>query len=170
MPHKLLLTTVVGSYPQPEWLIDRTALRRRLGSQNPHAGLWRIPANTWRRPRMTPHGSPSGTWSVLAWTSSRTGKSDARATPTALLRPWRVSTLRDRARSLAAAGGQLPCHVSWDPFGACVRCRCEMCSFCGPIPTACIKATVPGPFTMAQQAQNDYYPDRERWRWTTPPA
>jgi 5-methyltetrahydropteroyltriglutamate--homocysteine methyltransferase len=24
-----------------------------------------------------------------------------------------------------------------------------------------IKATVPGPFTMAQQAQNDYYPDRE---------
>jgi 5-methyltetrahydropteroyltriglutamate--homocysteine methyltransferase len=25
-----------------------------------------------------------------------------------------------------------------------------------------IKATVPGPFTMAQQAQNDYYPDRER--------
>ena len=26
MPHKALLTTVVGSYPQPEWLIDRTAL------------------------------------------------------------------------------------------------------------------------------------------------
>jgi 5-methyltetrahydropteroyltriglutamate--homocysteine methyltransferase len=25
-----------------------------------------------------------------------------------------------------------------------------------------IKATVPGPFTLAQQAQNDYYPDRER--------
>jgi 5-methyltetrahydropteroyltriglutamate--homocysteine methyltransferase len=25
-----------------------------------------------------------------------------------------------------------------------------------------IKATVPGPFTMAHQAQNDYYPDRER--------
>jgi 5-methyltetrahydropteroyltriglutamate--homocysteine methyltransferase len=25
-----------------------------------------------------------------------------------------------------------------------------------------IKATVPGPVTMAQQAQNDYYPDRER--------
>jgi 5-methyltetrahydropteroyltriglutamate--homocysteine methyltransferase len=24
-----------------------------------------------------------------------------------------------------------------------------------------IKATVPGPFTLAQQAQNDYYPDRE---------
>src|SRR5919202_474632 len=24
-----------------------------------------------------------------------------------------------------------------------------------------IKATIPGPFTMAQQARNDYYPDRE---------
>src|SRR5262249_1552195 len=24
----------------------------------------------------------------------------------------------------------------------------------------CIKTTIPGPFTMAQQAQNEYYPDR----------
>src|SRR5688572_1422927 len=38
-----LLTTVVGSYPQPEWLIDRQA----LGSGGPPrirlSGLWRIP-------------------------------------------------------------------------------------------------------------------------------
>ena len=25
----------------------------------------------------------------------------------------------------------------------------------------CIKVTVPGPFTLAQQAQNEHYPDRE---------
>jgi 5-methyltetrahydropteroyltriglutamate--homocysteine methyltransferase len=28
-------------------------------------------------------------------------------------------------------------------------------------PNRHIKVTIPGPFTMAQQAQNDYYPDRE---------
>jgi 5-methyltetrahydropteroyltriglutamate--homocysteine methyltransferase len=29
-----------------------------------------------------------------------------------------------------------------------------------------IKMTVPGPFTMSQQAQNDFYGTRRRWRST----
>jgi 5-methyltetrahydropteroyltriglutamate--homocysteine methyltransferase len=44
MPHKLLLTTVVGSYPQPDWLIDRTALASTSVPRVPVPGLWRIPA------------------------------------------------------------------------------------------------------------------------------
>jgi 5-methyltetrahydropteroyltriglutamate--homocysteine methyltransferase len=28
-PAHLIPTTVVGSYPQPDWLVDREALRRR---------------------------------------------------------------------------------------------------------------------------------------------
>ena len=32
-----------------------------------------------------------------------------------------------------------------------------------------IKITVPGPFTMTQQAQNDSTRTRRSWRWTTPP-
>jgi 5-methyltetrahydropteroyltriglutamate--homocysteine methyltransferase len=43
MTGEYLRTTVVGSYPQPEWLIDR----RALGSGGPprirSSGLWRIP-------------------------------------------------------------------------------------------------------------------------------
>jgi hypothetical protein len=33
--------------------------------------------------------------------------------------------------------------------------------------TRTIKMTVPGPFTMSQQAQNDHYPSEEERRWTT---
>src|SRR5438034_2219959 len=38
-----LLTTVVGSYPQPEWLVDRKNLRNRLPPRVRAREIWRIP-------------------------------------------------------------------------------------------------------------------------------
>src|SRR5215471_20030624 len=38
-----LLTTVVGSYPQPEWLVDRKNLRSRFPPRVRARELWRIP-------------------------------------------------------------------------------------------------------------------------------
>ena len=43
MTGKRLLTSVVGSYPQPDWLIDREALRRRLPPRVRALELWRVP-------------------------------------------------------------------------------------------------------------------------------
>jgi len=42
-PAHLIPTTVVGSYPQPEWLVDREALRRRRVPRGHAPELWRIP-------------------------------------------------------------------------------------------------------------------------------
>ena len=42
MSSDLLLTTVVGSYPQPEWLIDRQALGSRLPPRVRAQELWRV--------------------------------------------------------------------------------------------------------------------------------
>ncbi|HUI35459.1 MAG TPA: 5-methyltetrahydropteroyltriglutamate--homocysteine methyltransferase, partial [Stellaceae bacterium] len=43
-PTHLIPTTVVGSYPQPEWLIDRAALEKH-GVPRVHAHeIWRVPA------------------------------------------------------------------------------------------------------------------------------
>src|SRR5215218_79604 len=39
----LFPTTIVGSYPQPEWLIDRTGLAKRLPPRVRAKELWRIP-------------------------------------------------------------------------------------------------------------------------------
>jgi 5-methyltetrahydropteroyltriglutamate--homocysteine methyltransferase len=41
---KLLATTVVGSYPQPDWLIDRARLRDRPPPRARAAELWRVRA------------------------------------------------------------------------------------------------------------------------------
>src|SRR5215475_14600955 len=38
-----VLTSVVGSYPQPDWLIDRAALGARLPPRVRARDLWRVP-------------------------------------------------------------------------------------------------------------------------------
>lgn len=42
-PTHLLPTTVVGSYPQPDWLVDRAALRKHGVPRTHAADIWRIP-------------------------------------------------------------------------------------------------------------------------------
>src|SRR5262244_4137231 len=39
---RALLTTVVGSYPQPDWLIDRQALGSRLPPRTRAREIWRV--------------------------------------------------------------------------------------------------------------------------------
>ena len=43
MADQRLLTTVVGSFPQPDWLIDRQALLSGGVARVRNQGLWRIP-------------------------------------------------------------------------------------------------------------------------------
>jgi 5-methyltetrahydropteroyltriglutamate--homocysteine methyltransferase len=42
LPRHLLPTTVVGSYPQPEWLVDRAMLSKSVPRTRMHA-MWRLP-------------------------------------------------------------------------------------------------------------------------------
>jgi 5-methyltetrahydropteroyltriglutamate--homocysteine methyltransferase len=44
-----LPTTVVGSYPQPDWLIDRENLRKRGPARVRAREMWRIP-EPWLEP------------------------------------------------------------------------------------------------------------------------
>ena len=42
MPHKLLPTSLVGSYPQPDWLIDRSQLLKQMPPRVRATELWRV--------------------------------------------------------------------------------------------------------------------------------
>ena len=42
LPGHLLPTTVVGSYPQPDWLVDRAMLSKSV-PRTRMTGMWRIP-------------------------------------------------------------------------------------------------------------------------------
>src|SRR5262249_58472426 len=51
----LLATTVVGSFPQPEWLVDRDALLSGGVPRGPRGTLWR---GADPLPRPAPHHAP----------------------------------------------------------------------------------------------------------------
>ena len=48
MSNTLLPTTVVGSYPQPDWLVDRAMLSKVVPRVNMHE-IWRIPAENLKQ-------------------------------------------------------------------------------------------------------------------------
>ena len=46
LPEKLLPTTVVGSYPQPDWLVDRDVLTRGTVPRVLQHGFWHVPSES----------------------------------------------------------------------------------------------------------------------------
>ena len=101
----------------------------------------------------------SETRSARALTSLPMAKCAARATRTALQPPWRVSISTIPARRLIAADTPIPCRVLSAGSGDAIQCRSATVTFLRANTDRMIKITVPGAFTMAQQAQNDFYKD-----------
>ena len=78
-----MLTSLVGSYPQPQWLLDREKLRGRQPPRIRAADFWRV------EEAFLEEAQDAATLMAIrdqerpAWTSSPTASSGARATPTA---------------------------------------------------------------------------------------
>ena len=126
---KLFPTSLVGSYAQPDWLIDRAKLRRALPAPRPR------PRAVAGRPGMAGAGpgrrhasSPSATRSGPGSTSSPTARCGGRATRTASPPRWRASTSTTRAPPSTAAGTRTRCRASSARSGASIPSRCAIWS------------------------------------------
>ena len=149
--------------PAPAGLADRpgparaTSSRRASGPRE----LWRVAAGVpRRRPRTTPPWPPSGRRRRPGWTSSPTARSAGSPTPTTSPPRSTASTSSTPGSGAQPVGHRHP-GAAGDrrASGGRRRCRSTTSGSSGRTPTAPIKITVPGPFTMAQQAQNDHYAD-----------
>src|SRR5579875_433918 len=159
MPGQLFPTSLVGSYPQPDWLIDRERLAGRFPPRVRARELWRVhPDHLAQAQRDATRLAIADQGAAgLDIMTDRESYSNAFATAldgvdidnpgTALDRsghpnpvPRIVGPIR-RARPVGVAGL------------AFLRAQVA--------PGKTVKVTVPGPFTMAQQAQNDHYPSLE---------
>ena len=109
-----------------------------------------------------PPCSPSARWSRPGSTSSPTARSGARATPTASPPRSRAWTSTTRARSSRAAGAmtEVPRIVGKIRRTPASR-ACATWSSCAATRAMLAKMTLPGPFTMSQQAKNEFYADTE---------
>jgi 5-methyltetrahydropteroyltriglutamate--homocysteine methyltransferase len=162
MTRKSLLTTVVGSYPQPEWLIDRTALASASVPRIRVSSLWRIPAEHLEAAQddatlvAIRDLERAGVDIITDGEIRRESYSNRFATALAgvdIDRPGQI---------IGSSGRSTPVPRVVGPIQRVRPVQVRDVQFLREHTDRLIKATVPGPFTMAQQAQNDYYPDRER--------
>ncbi len=157
----LFPTTLVGSYPQPDWLIDRQKLAGRFPPRVRARELWRV-AEPWLRQaqddatRLAIHAQEAAGIDVVTDGEIRR-ESYSNRFATAL----DGVDLDHPGTALDRSGHPNPVPRIVGPVRRVRPVEVEDVRFLRAHTTRPIKMTVPGPFTMSQQAQNDHYPSEE---------
>jgi 5-methyltetrahydropteroyltriglutamate--homocysteine methyltransferase len=157
----LFPTTLVGSYPQPDWLIDRGRLRGRFPPRVRAGELWRV-GEPWLREAqddatlLAIHAQEAAGLDILTDGEIRR-ESYSNRFATAL----EGVDIDNPGTALDRSGHPNPVPRIVGPVRRRHPVEVEDVRFLRAHTTKPIKMTVPGPFTMSQQAQNDYYPTEE---------
>src|SRR5499427_7544046 len=153
----LLLTSLVGSYPQPDWLIDREKLSHQMPPRVRAADLWHIPP-PWLEQAQDDatllairQQEAAGLDIITDGEIRRESYSNRFATALDGLdldHPGMITTRSGHRVPVPRVVGKIsrrhPVEVRDLRF---LRARTRRL----------VKITVPGPFTMSQQAQNEHY-------------
>jgi 5-methyltetrahydropteroyltriglutamate--homocysteine methyltransferase len=153
----LLPTTIVGSYPQPEWLIDRSRLASRFPPRVRARELWRV------SPEYLEEAQDDAT--ILAIKAQEEAGIDIITDGEMRRESYsnRFATALDGVdidnpgSALDRSGHPNPVPRVIGPIRRLRAVEVEDVKFLRRHTTRKIKISVPGPFTMAQQAQIDYY-------------
>jgi 5-methyltetrahydropteroyltriglutamate--homocysteine methyltransferase len=154
-----IFTTVVGSYPQPDWLIDRERLGDRLPPRVRARELWRVP-EPWLEQaqddatRLAVQDLEAAGVDVITDGEMRR-ESYSNRFATAL----EGVDLDTPGVALDRTGHENPVPRVVGPIRRTGPVEVRDVEFLRSLTDRRIKITVPGPFTMTQQAQNDHYPD-----------
>jgi 5-methyltetrahydropteroyltriglutamate--homocysteine methyltransferase len=154
-----LVTTVVGSYPQPDWLIDRERLGDRLPPRVRARELWGIPepfleAAQDDATRLAVQDMERAGVDVITDGEMRR-ESYSNRFATAL----DGVDLDEPGVALDRTGHENPVPRVVGPIRRREPVEVRDVQFLRSITDRRIKITVPGPFTMTHQAQDDHYGD-----------
>ncbi len=154
-----LVTTVVGSYPQPDWLIDRERLGDRLPPRVRARELWRVAEPYLEEAqddatRLAVSDMERAGVDVITDGEMRR-ESYSNRFATAL----EGVDLDNPGVALDRTGHENPVPRVVGPIRRARPVEVRDTELLRSLTERRIKITVPGPFTMAQQAQNDHYPD-----------
>src|SRR6185437_7340022 len=161
MAAKLLPTSLVGSYAQPDWLIDRQKLAGRFPPRVRAKELWRVAPGYLKQAQddatliAIRDQERAGLDIVTDGEMRRESYSNRFATALEGVDIDNPGTALDRSghpnpvpRVIGKVRRKYPVEVRDVEF---LRANTDRM----------IKITVPGPFTMSQQAQNDFYKDEQ---------
>jgi 5-methyltetrahydropteroyltriglutamate--homocysteine methyltransferase len=152
-------TTVVGSYPQPDWLIDRERLGDRLPPRVRARELWRVPEEHLEQAQDDATRlavldlERAGVDVITDGEMRRESYSNRFATALAGVDLDRPGVALDRT------GNPNPVPRVTGPIRRTRPVEVRDVELLRSLTDRRIKITVPGPFTMTQQAQNDHYAD-----------
>ena len=160
MPTHILPTTVIGSYPQPDWLVDREILSKVVPRTRMRE-IWRIPEQFLEQAQddativAIREQERAGIDIITDGEMRRESYSNRLATALEgidLEKPGQVTNRAGRVTPVPRVVGKLrrsrPVELRDMEF---LRRQTERPA----------KMTLPGPFTMGQQAKNEYYKDDE---------
>ena len=159
--NRLLPTTVVGSYPQPEWLIDRERLGSRLPPRVRARELWRVAEQFLEEAQddatllAIRDMEAAGVDVISDGEMRRESYSNRFATALAGV------DLDNPGVAIDRTGHENPVPRVVGPILRTRPVEVRDVEFLRANTDRRIKITLPGPFTMTQQAQNDHYPDEE---------
>ena len=157
----LFPTSLVGSYPQPEWLIDRKKLAGRFPPRVRAQELWRIDAAYLAEAQddatlMAIRAQEDAGLDIITDGEIRR-ESYSNRFATAL----EGIDLDNPGTALDRSGHPNPVPRIVGKIRRKHAVEVEDLLFLKRHTSRMVKITVPGPFTMSQQAQNDFYPDLE---------
>jgi len=156
---QLIPTTVVGSYPQPDWLVDREQLRSRLPPRVRAREIWRIPDPYLEQAQddatlLAIHDMERAGVDIISDGEMRR-ESYSNRFATAL----DGFDIEHPGTALDRTGHPNPVPRVVGPVRRTRPVEVRDLEFLRRNTDRRIKITVPGPFTVTQQAQNEYYPD-----------
>lgn len=155
--HPILPTTIVGSYPQPDWLIDRERLKASLPPRVRAAELWRIP-EPWLADAQEAATLVAIRDQELAGIDI-VGDGEMRRESYSNRLANALSGIDIDAPGVAMdrTGKPNPAPRVAGPIRRIGGIEVQDAKFLKRHATRPVKLTLPGPFTMTKQAQNDYY-------------
>ena len=155
----LLPTTLVGSYPQPDWLIDRSKLASRLPPRVRAKELWRVAPDLLEQAQddatvlAIRDQERAGVDILTDGEQRRESYSNRFATALDGIDHERPGVAIDRS------GHPNPAPRVVGPIRRRHPVEVRDLQFLRASTDRPVKMTVPGPFTMTQQAQNEFYKD-----------
>jgi 5-methyltetrahydropteroyltriglutamate--homocysteine methyltransferase len=161
MAQKLLPTSLVGSYAQPDWLIDRQKLAGRFPPRVRAMELWRVAPQfldqAWDDATLLAIRDQERAGLDIITDGEMRRESYSNRFATAL----EGVDIDNPGTALDRSGHPNPVPRVTGKVRRKYPVEVRDVEFLRKNTDRMIKITVPGPFTMSQQAQNDFYEDEE---------
>ena len=153
----LFPTTLVGSYPQPEWLIDRDKLRGRFPPRLRAKELWRVP-----EPWLSQAQDDATVLAIRAQEEAgldivTDGEIRRESYSNRFATALEGVDIDNPGQGLDRSGHPITLPRIAGRIRRKRPVEVEDLLFLKKHTTKQVKITVPGPFTMSEQAKNDYY-------------